>query len=273
MLFRSRNKLPASLLLRGMISSKSVFLIGGGPSINALPLELLAKKGVWSLAINNVAAHPRIRPQAFIAADPPEKFSHSIWADPGIMKFIPIQKLGGQRGNLRRKIDGQFEPFGQAHQAPNVWAFERRCYLWPDDRFFSDDGAMWGNLDEGVDRTGEPKTVNTFFLAIRLLHFLGAKKIFLIGLDFKMALDYGYAFNQARDAQAVASNNDQFEIAGDWLFRMQEHGVFARAGIQIFNCNFESGLRAFPFKPFEEAVKEAQGVCETTPSLDGWYEK
>ncbi len=261
--------------LRGFLAGTSVFLACGGPSAKTEPLEQLYMRGVWTLAVNNMAAHPRFRPQAFVCSDGLIKFSSSIWLDPGIMKFVPSAKFHRHRNRLRRKTkDGKFEFLDKRMpQCPNVWGFRRRGWFQPDDSFFLEESASWGNLNEGVKRTGLLKTVNTSLLAIRLLRYLGARQIFLLGADFWMRPDYGYSFEQARTMEASRSNNAQFEIVNGWLCEMETKGVFHKFGVELYNCCRESGLRAFPFVAFEDAVKICQGQVEEAPDLSGWYEK
>ncbi len=261
-------------VLRDLLAGGTAFLLCGGPSANDLPLELLGCRGVWTMAVNNAAGHPRVRPQAFVCADPPSKFSHSIWLDPGVMKFVPTPKLRGKRANLRKKVDGLFSPLDRrVVDCPNVWAYKRWSWLRPDDSFFLTDGACWGNHGAGAERTGQPKTVSTMLLAIRLLRHLGARRVFLVGVDFLMTPEAGYSFGQERDAGACASNNHLFGIVDRWLCEMQENGTFGRFGMELFNTYELSGLRAFPFVPFEQAVEEAIGIVESVPDLSSWYSK
>ena len=268
--------------LRDSLAGASVFLACSGPSANELPLERLNGRGVWTMAVNNMAGHAKFRPQAFVCSDPPSKFSHSIWLDPAVMKFVPTPKLAGGRASLRRKVGpGKFEPLDrQVLDCPNVWAFRRESWLKPDDSFFTSPGACWGNLAAGTQRTGEPKTVNTMFLAMRLVRYLGARRVFMIGVDFRMSADYGYAFDQAvghkrsKDLQqSPVWDNGQYVVSNDWLCRMEQAGVFRRFGIEFFNCFRESSLRAFPYVPFAVALRECKGVIEDVPNLSEWYEK
>lgn len=261
--------------LRGLLAGRSAFLVGGGPSANRNDLSKLNRRGAFSFCVNNVAGHPAFRPQAFVCADPPSKFSHSIWLDPAIMKFVPTPKLLRSRGKLRRKTpDGSFVRIEErTADCPNVWGVQRQSWFTPDDRFFLDPGAMWGNLDSGVRRTGEKKTVNTSLLAIRILRYLGAKRIFLLGVDFHMQPDWGYSFAQGRTAGASESNNRQFAVVNEWLCKMQNDGVFRRFGLELYNTYRNSGLRAFPHVPFEEALADVIGMVEETPDLSAWYEK
>jgi hypothetical protein len=140
-----------TISLRNLLAGSPAFLVGGGPSANDLPLELLGRRGVFSLAVNNAAGHPRIRPQAFVCSDPPKKFTHSVWLDPGVMKFIPTPKLDAKRGRLRQRFNGEFKPLDRTTlQTPNTWAFKRWSWLEPNDKFFLTDGACWGNHQTGA---------------------------------------------------------------------------------------------------------------------------
>ena len=269
----TRKKEPTKVL-HNLLAGRSAFLIGGGPSANELPLELLNKRGVFSLAINNVAGHDLFHPQAFVCSDPPMKFSSSIWRDPGIMKFVPTPKLNKRRSLIREKVGNKFlKTNDRTYTSPNVWGFRRRAWILPDESFFTTDDAAWGNQDSGVTRTGGLKTVCTMLLGLRLLYYLGARTIFLVGVDFAMSPLYGYSFSQNRSEGASESNNRQFEIVNDWLCTMSTDGVFNRFGVNVYNCYQKSGLRAFPFVPFDKSIKEVVKGVEDTPDLSGWYEK
>jgi len=268
-----RSKLKTDSL-RNVLVGGDAFLVCGGPSINDMPLHLLKQRGVWIMAVNNVAAHHRIRPQAFVCSDPPMKFSNTIWDDPGVMKFVPTPKMSGRRAKLRRKIGKVFkESDRRVCDCPNVWGFKRESYLVPNDEFFMAAGAMWGNQDAGVDRTHEKKTVCTFLLGLRLLYYMGARRIFLLGVDFRMTPNYGYGFGQKRTPGASTSNNRHFVVVNDWLCRLQQGGTFDRFGLEIFNCFERSSLRAFPYVPLGFAVEGACNRVEQRPDLEGWYEK
>ena len=266
---------------RDLLAGASVFLACSGPSANDLPLEELSRRGIWTMAVNNMAGHERLRPQAFVCSDPPLKFSHSIWLDPAIMKWVPTPKMSGKRARLKRKKeDGKFEQLDRTvPECPNVWGFRRDPWMWPDERFFTSNGAPWGNLKVGVEKTGQPKTVNTMLLAIRVLRYLGAKRVFLIGADFRMSKSYGYAFpqdiaNKDQEGRGISRwDNDQYAVVNDWLCQMQKKGVFEKFGMEVYNCYRNSSLRAFPFVNFSDAIIECKGIVEDVPDLSEWYEK
>jgi len=273
LLVTDRHKQPTESL-RGLLAGCNVFLVCGGPSGKQLDLSLLNQRGVWTMAVNNMAAHKSFRPNAFVCADPPRKFHHAIWLDPAIMKFVPTVKLRSRRGYLRRKMpDGSFCDLGRTvSDCPNVWGFKRESWLWPDERFFLSKAALWGNHDVGVKKTGEPKGVSTMLLALRLLAYLGAKRIFLVGVDFRMTKQEAYSFEQERSDGEVAHNNRLFSVVNDWLCRMESDGVFRKFGVEIYNCYQRSGLRAFPYVPYPVALRECWNDIEHTIDLSRWYD-
>jgi hypothetical protein len=269
--------------LRNLLAGRPSFLVCGGPSAKELDLSLIEQKGIWSLAVNNMAGY--YHPSAFVCSDPPSKFHNGIWYDPTVMKFIPTPKFRGGRANLREKLpDGTFKPFMiddkqvTTRDCPNTWGFERRSWFLPDDTFFMEDGAAWGNHAAGVIRTGREKTVCTMLLGLRLLTYLGSRCVFLVGVDFFMdpsaGLQENYAFGENRDHDAIGSNNNQFSVVNRWLIEMQKNGVFERFGIEIYNCNPNSGLRAFGHLPYNEAVEVAlEGFPDSPFDLNDWYRK
>lgn len=261
--------------LRNVLTDGAAFLVCGGPSVNELDHSRLQERGVWSLGINNIAGH--VRTNAFLCGDPPSKFHNGIWRDPSVMKFVPSPKLRRRRGRVRKKEGDEFLPDGDVLDCPNVWGFERRSWLSPDSSWFTVPGAPWGNHNKGVKRTGEPKTVATMLMGIRLLQYLGARKIFLLGADFyfdsKRDDKERYAFAQKRDEGAVLSNNSQLKIVAKWLRLLRPH--FERFGFEVFNCNQMSHLDAFDYCPFDTAVKVVKGdnFPEEPFDLENWYDK
>lgn len=260
--------------LRNLLAGGDAFLVGGGPSSNDIPLEQLNRRGIFSLGINNAAAHPRFQASAFVCSDPPMKFSNSIWLNPHCMKFVPSPKMTGRRQRLRYKKDGVFNRLDKGvSECPNVWGFQRNSWLTPDEGFFLSDGACWGNHKSGVARTGEKKTVCTMLLGLRLLSYLGARRIFLVGIDFLMKPGAVYSFGQYKSDGGCWSNNNQFAVVNEWLCRMENNGVFEKFGVELFNCYEYSGLRAWPYMPFEKAIQLSVIDVEQEPDLSGWYEK
>jgi hypothetical protein len=266
------------------------FLVCGGPSINALPYHRLAERGICSLAVNNVAGKVPVRAMTF--SDPPEKFDEAIFRDPAMMKLVPKPKL--TRGETRRKLDqDRFEYTGRnVRDYPNVWGYERRSW-WTPESFLTDPAASNGNNNKGVEKTKRPKILCTMFLGLRLMHFLGVRRVYLLGVDFWMdpalaqdgSLSGNYAFDDARyDGMAdrqkareealgvINGNNNIYRVANDMLIELRPY--LDAAGFEVFNCNEWSRLQAFEHVPFDEALEDCHnGVPEGDLDLRGWYAK
>lgn len=261
--------------LRNLLGGGAAFLVCGGPSLKELPYWRLEERGIFSLGVNNVAGWAPV--SAFTCSDPPEKFHPGIFEDPKIIKLLPEPKMRGNRARLRTKVGDKFYWSGRySYQCPNVWGYERRSWLRCDDSWFTGAGAAWGNHNKGVQQTGEAKTVNTMFLGLRLLQYLGAKTIFLLGVDFWMDpsrdVRDNYAFGEHRDEDACESNNRQYIVANDWFCRLRP--VFEQFGFRTYNCYRESRLRAFDYVPFEKALEIVRGrVPASAFDLEGFYAK
>lgn len=262
------------------------FLVGGGPSINDLPYHLLADRGVCSLAINAVAAKVPVKAMTF--SDPPEKFPEALFCDPGLLKLVPKRKLG--RGETRRKMpDGTFEYTGKhCCDYPGVFGFDDSGE-WEPSQFLTSTAASFGSNKKGHAKNDRPRIIFTFFSAIRLMHCLGIRRIYLIGVDFYMdpalGVEGNYAFADERfanvedrdkaaaDARAVVDgNNTHYRLANKMLVELRP--FLESAGLEIFNCNGHSGLRAFDYVPFDEAMEDCRnGISPGPVDTAGWYQK
>ena len=115
------------------------FLVCGGPSINKLPYQKLAERGIVSMGINNSAGH--VPTTAWIFSDPQEKFHHGLYLDPKMITFAPIPKLTKR---YRIKENGQFRwSEDQVKDCPNTFGYDRKTLLYPEN-FLKTDYAMWG---------------------------------------------------------------------------------------------------------------------------------
>ncbi len=262
--------------LKGLWRGCAGMLVLGGPSLKSLPTHLLAERGVASLAVNAVAA--RVPVKAVTWSDPSEKIPEAVLLDPGIMKLVPKRKLA--RNESRRKLpDGSFEFTGKhAKDYPNTFAFEDRGW-WTPESFLTEPSASFGNNASGVARTNRPKLIFTMLSAIRLMHFLGCRRVYLLGCDFYMdpaQPQANYAFEDERDVETLrgvaTGNNAMYAVANDMLTEARPY--LEAAGFQVFNCNQWSRLRAFDHVPFDEALDDCRnGIPPGEVDTAGWYQK
>lgn len=254
--------------LRDLWAPDAAFLVCGGPSLNTLDTARLRDRGIVSMGVNNVAGH--VPTTAFVCGDPPEKFHQGIWTDPKLMKFVPVRKLN-QRVRAKR-LDGSFAFTSlRVKDCPNVWGFRRDSH-WEPAAFLNRDHATWGRGKKQAEEEKSPHILFSFFLGLRLLHYLGCRRVYLLGVDFGMDAEHGYAFDQARTAQAINGNNNSYRIAAGLCEELVS--VFEQASFEVFNCNRRSRLTAWPYVPFDEAVEDCRGLTPKEPlDLQGWYEK
>lgn len=262
--------------LKNLWKGCAAFFVCGGPSLNSVDYLRLGDRGVLSLGLNNVAG--KVPVSAFTFNDPPEKFHHGIWRDGKIMKLLPRPKLThGKRGRTREKLaDGSFKYLPQkTADYPNVWGYDRTDHFTPE-TFLTLPGASLGNNANGVLKTGRSKIICSMFLGLRLLHYLGARRVYLLGVDFNMdpaaPLTANYSFGEKRDRGACESNNNIYATAAPMLAELRP--VFDRAGFGVFNCNPMSYLRVFDYVPFDEALADCRNGVPAEPfDLCGWYQK
>lgn len=260
--------------IRNIWAPNPAFLVGGGPSINEIDYMRLAERGVVSLGVNNIAARVPVR--AWTWSDTPSKFHHGCMFDPAILKFIPVPKLN-------KRVRAKISPNRFQHTAyrcadcPSVFGYHRKGIFHPD-KFLTTEYASWGQGKHGhqeyirMNLKPRDQILFTFFLGLRLLHYLGIRRMYLLGVDFTMTKDKGYAFDQDRWPGAVTGNNNHYAIAPRMLAELKP--IFEEAGLFIYNCNPTSHLEVFDHVPFEQALQDCKGGVPPEPfDTKGWYER
>jgi hypothetical protein len=105
------------------------------------------------------------------------------------------------------------------------------------------------------------------------MHYLGCRRVYLIGVDFAMKPGNrrqkgNYAFSQGG---AGDGNNEHYRAA----VRLAEElaPVFSERGYEVYNCNKRSRLAVFPYVSFEQALEDCRNQLPSEPfDLEGWYE-
>ncbi len=257
-----------NVFLGDIYRGSTAFLICGGPSLKCHDLSLLRQRGVLTCAVNNAATIHR--PQLWLSADDPGSFSDAIWRDPGILKFTPLcnmEKTFHVR-NEHGLLSSSSEKVGEM---PGVFGF-RRNEIFQADTWLYENSFNWGNHGNQVDDYGQKGSRSIMYIALRLLFYLGVRRLYLVGCDFKM--EYGkqnYAFPQDRSAGSVKGNNSSYQIMKERFAHLLPH--FQREGYEIFNCTPDSGLKVFPHVPFEDAVNDALSRQPQEINTWGMYDK
>lgn len=219
---------------------RSVFLVCGGPSIKNLPIEKLKAPGVIVAGINNSAK--TIRPNIWFSVDSPSNFLLSIWKDPLIQKIVPMCGAEKALFDSRSWDWANLSP----RECPNV-AYFRRNERFKAKQFLWEDTINWGcHKKYGGGRS-------VMLAAVRVLFYLGFRRVFLLGADFDMSPTTTYNFDQPRTSQSVKNNNDTYRMLQKRFTQLRP--LFEREKFRIFNCNPKSNLTAFDFTDFDSALK------------------
>lgn len=268
LLIFDREKKRIGHVFRNWWSPHAGFIVGSGPSLAETPIEFLADRGICSIGINNAAGYART--SAMVCADPPEKFHHGIWLDPKVLKFVPHGKMW-KRIRAKRRDGSLAYTALRVADCPSVIGYARGA-TWEPAKFLSHEEATWGRGTDDAKAQQKPKVLFSFFIALRLMHYLGVRRIYLIGVDFGMRPGTSYAFDQWRSQGEIDTNNERYRNAAAMCAELRPH--LEQAGVQVFNTNPNSHLGAFPHIPLERAVADAGQLVPGEPfDLSGWYEK
>jgi hypothetical protein len=227
--------------LRNFYRGRSAFLICGGPSFADLNHAFLRQPGVLTMAVNNAAK--TFRPNLWVSVDSPDHFLRSIWLDPTITKFAPLCHA------TKRIFDSDGWKWMQTtvRDCPSIIYYDRNEHFQPE-QFLWEDTFNWGNHK----RHGGGRSV--MLPAIRLLFYLGIRRVFLLGADFNMDRQSKYHFPQERARGSINGNNWTYQKLNKWFKELRP--LFERENFEVLNCNPKSRLEAFKSVSFEDAVEQ-----------------
>jgi hypothetical protein len=223
----------------GLYEGEDLFLLGGSPTLNDLPLDLLRKPGVITMGMNNVPCV--FMPNLWIGADKPDCFSPHIHASPEVTKFTMITRrdlIVPGTGKKVREFPSFF--FFGAH---DKFTFEN--FLDP-----ARDLAWWRS---------------TFPMALQLAHRLGFKRVFLVGCGFNMnktpGKQYAWSTGLSEEQAQYSANTYSRDVA-------RVKGLlptFQRKSFYLVSCTPGSEVNSLiPYVPLAKAVDE---VTSAKPSV------
>lgn len=253
--------------MEGLFRGGHAFLIANGPSLSLL--DLVPLKSSWCMTMNN---GPRtFRGNANCTVDDPARFSLSTWMDPTIMKFMPMAQFEKSlwdnrllKSGVTREQRWQVSKL-RVGDCPNVVGY-RRNEKFHAPRWLFEESINWGNHS----KYGGGRSV--MLAALRILFLLGFRNVYLLGVDFMMSQDRRYHFPEQRTDSAVRGNMSTYAKLQHWFEELQPH--FLKAGFVVYNCNPESGLKAFPHMPYSEALQASTSMLGdvTGEQTEGMYQ-
>jgi len=249
--------------------SATAFLICSGPSIRDLDLGCLQSRGILTCTTNNAGS--LFRSNLWVAYDNPGNFCDVIWRDPGILKFIPIQRFD-QSIRIRDLNGALVESDETARTMPATFGYKTNLTFRPN-CWLNEDSINCGDRDESEEnKKGPTGTRSVMFVALRLLHYLGIRRVFLLGCDFRMS--YGgenYAFEQSRSRRSVRMNNYIYRTLNERFKMLLPH--FEKGGFDVRNCTPNSSLTVFPHVELEDAVRLATKNMPNRIQTNGMYDQ
>ena len=249
--------------LNGLWAPSAGFLVCGGPSINKLPFHKLRERGIVSLAVNNIAGHVPVT--SFVFSDPQNKFHHGLFFDPKLLTFAPIAKL---KRHVRAKFpDGSFRATKErVRGCPGTFGFSRKT-VFDAKTFLTTQYAQWGRGGKQTEDDKPFMCLCTMLLGIRLLHYLGCPRVYMLGVDFLRTEEAQYAFKQTAGVR-----NGRYDHENAMLAELKPY--FESDGFRLFNCNPESKCDVFPQAKFDDALEDCRGAVPEEPfDLADWYHK
>ena len=270
-----------NLYLGDLYRGGALFMICGGPSLKDHDLSKLDNPGFMTMGINNSPA--AYRPNLWVSVDNPHNFIQSIWLDPKIMKFVPVC----HREKTIFNSDKMQHTDIKVGDCPSMMFYHRNEKFQPK-QFLYEDSVNWGNhtnfCDCGHERGDKAVKVcphckrdnwwgsrTVMLAATRLAFFLGFRRIYLLGADFKMEEGKdNYAFKQNRSANSVKNNNNTYRMLNKRFDDLKPS--FKTHNFEIYNCYEDSGLRSFPFVDYEEAVNR-ESLIVAGQNTEGLYDR
>lgn len=251
--------------LRDIWKGGTVFLCCGGPSLSQMDLTLLERRGIIVAAVNQVAA-THVRPHVAITVDKSAHFHSSIWNDPAILKLARYET----RNDRIAERDGDaWKATGPSARDFPGTLFYQTSNKFDAASFLTAGSVVWGGEAQLNGKTRE--TRNVMLAALRLLYWMGARRVVLIGCDFHMQAGQSYAFAESKNHHAAGFNNNTYSILDGWFRELRPH--FEASGYHVLNATPGSHLTAFDRINYQQAVESAAaGITPATPtSVAGLY--
>lgn len=260
---RDRHTLWIGDIYRGA----SAFLILSGPSFLSLNHDLLRQPGILTMGVNNSVK--TFRPNLWCSVDNPQNFIKSIWLDPQIVKFVPHSHAE------KRIFDNESwrEMNKVVGDCPSVVFYHRNGHF-QHEQFLTEDTINWGCEKDKTGSCGFRGCRSVMLASVRILFALGVRNLFLCGADFKMEKGaQNYSFDQGRTDGSIKNNNNTYNALNKRFDLLRP--IFEKYEFRVYNTYEQSGLKSFPYVPFEQAIEFAlDGMPDiATERTEGLYDR
>ena len=237
----------ANRALINRFEGRSIFSVLTGPSVNNHDLSQLKDRYTFTVKQLPIT---HLKPTIWLCMEKPQIFPAEIWDDRTIIKVVCNAVY--EKGYLREKNGIQrFEP---VNKTTNIYWF-KLSNSYSSEKYLTENSVQWGNNSEITDEHGIKGRRSIMFAHFRLLHYMGFKKIYLLGVDFDMQEAIPYCYDRVKTKHAVQQNNILYDT-----LKIRLAAIYPKlldAGIEVYNCNPQSKLEVFPFKSYEECLNDS----------------
>ncbi len=223
-----RHVLKRNAQLKNLRHSDSCFIIGNGPSLNDVDLNLL--KGKDAFCVNHFFKHPKdnYEPRFFLAID---------------QGFL----AGNNREyikNLRNKYPGMIMllKYDFANLKDIEWDVGKTFFLYSKQ-------FQYGNFIRCDCTKNMTACINVVLQCIQVAMYMGYKKIYLLGCDFnttfqKVEMHY-YGANDDETGETLNGNHARWDSLAFFHHYALQHKAKEK-GIEIINLTKGSFIDAYP---------------------------
>lgn len=252
---------------RNCYENQSCFLIGGGPSFLSQKVELLKQPGIVTATMNNAGAI--FRSNFWFSVDDPSRFQSRIYCDSGIMKFIKTKYLA-KRVSVWSGNDLVTLP-NKLRECPNIWGYthDKGFTTFHQNHFLDTQYPSWGSSAKENDVEGIEWHKSVMLVSIWLLYYLGFRRLYLLGCDFRMKVNKPYSFDEVQPKARCKGNNRLYGWLERQFVAMKNH--FEAKGLVVKNCSPGSQLEAFPRMDMEDAIRYECGLLPQDTRTKGLY--
>ena len=258
---------------RGVHKHTPAFLVCGGPSMRDFNWPLLEQPGILTASLNNAPLtkcyqthdlRDVFRPSLWFSVDKPQTFHEAILKDPAVAKFFKIKFRKAHKFRTWHKGHWQAASNyfgGKLNECPNMWYYQH-CKSQSVDEFLRlPSPTWWANPHRSV-----------MFVAIRVLFYMGIRRIYLLGCDFKQeAGASSYGFDDPMPLNRASYNTQKLRGLDDVFSKLRPH--FEEYGLQVLNCTPGGHLHAFGRVSVKDAIADAQRYLPQSVSAKGLYLK
>ena len=238
--------LPAGAAFAREDMGCDAFLCCPGPSLANVKDSELHGPGRMVFAINT--AYPHIRPDVWIGVDTPDCYDKRIWSEP----FTKIIRSGYQDERVSGKT---------LKEHPSVFVASLKKPEGDPFEFF----RMRG------DRVPLTWHSNTLCLALHVIAWMGARRIYLIGCDMGGSSDYhdGRVLTEQRRQENRKLYAQQVKMIRELVPILKEQGR------EIISCTDKSPLNEFlPYAPISAVLAHSmKSVPGPSKPVDVWESK